>query len=498
MRLKWWLLALAIAAIAIIIGFRALSGYVHAEVQRKLDQEYGKGFHAERIDVRLFPRISVTGENVVYRPGNRTDVPPLIRIRRFSAETNWIVVLGEHVRRVTLEGLVITVPPRKDGGAPRSGENGKARGVVIDRIVANGAMLLILPKKAGAQPLEFDLHDLTLTSAGEDQAMSFTTVMKNARPPGEIHSTGKFGPWQADDPALTPVQGDYTFDHADLAVFKGIAGMLSSRGLYHGTLDRIEVAGSTDTPDFRLRVSGQPVHLTTRFHAIVDGMNGNTTLDPVDGVLGETNITTRGEVAQQGGETGKTVSLDGKVQNGNLADILRLAVPGEPSMSGAISFESSIVIPPGDVDVADKLQLDGRFTIAQAEFSKLNMQEKVNELSHRASAEPKVPKTDNVASNFRGQFKLANGVITFRNLSFEVPGADINLQGTYALETQRIDLGGHAIMRAKPSQMTTGVKSFLLKALDPFVGKNKAGTVLPIHIGGTSKSPSFGLGDKGL
>ncbi len=45
----------------------------------------------------------------------------------------------------------------------------------------------------------------------------------NAKPVGEIHSTGNFGPWHADDPRESPVNGDYTFTHADLGPIKGIA-----------------------------------------------------------------------------------------------------------------------------------------------------------------------------------------------------------------------------------------------------------------------------------
>ena len=51
-------------------------------------------------------------------------------------------------------------------------------------------------------------------------------------------------------------------------------------------------------------------------------------------------------------------------------------------------------------------------------------------------------------------------------------------------------------MQAKLSQTVTGVKSFFLKAVDPFFkGKNseKAGTVLPIRITGTKDHPAFGL-----
>jgi hypothetical protein len=322
--------------------------------------------------------------------------------------------------------------------------------------------------------------------------MRFETVMKNAKPPGDIHSSGKFGPWD-EEPGLTPVSGDYTFDHADLSVFKGIAGILSSRGNYQGQLDRIEVQGDTDTPDFRLRISGQPVHLTTNFHAIVDGTDGNTYLHPVNGHFGSSSVVANGQIAGEKG-TGKTVTLDAVVDNGRMEDMLRLAVPGQAAVNGAISFHSKIVIPPGDIDVAEKLRLDGAFTVDQAHFSKLNVQEKVNELSHRGSGEPKESNDDTVASGFRGGFNLAKGVMTLRDLAFQVPGVTVALDGTYALEDRNMDLRGTASLQAKLSQTTTGVKSFFLKALDPFFAKKNAGAVIPIHIGGTSDHPTFGLG----
>jgi hypothetical protein len=41
--------------------------------------------------------------------------------------------------------------------------------------------------------------------------------------------------------------------------------------------------------------------------------------------------------------------------------------------------------------------------------------------------------------------------------------------------------------------MTTGWKSLLLKAVDPFFKKDGAGAVLPIKITGTKSDPHFGL-----
>jgi len=46
-------------------------------------------------------------------------------------------------------------------------------------------------------------------------------------------------------------------------------------------------------------------------------------------------------------------------------------------------------------------------------------------------------------------------------------------------------------LQAKLSQTTTGIKSVLLKPLDPFFSKNHT-TVLPIKISGTRADPSFG------
>jgi len=48
-------------------------------------------------------------------------------------------------------------------------------------------------------------------------------------------------------------------------------------------------------------------------------------------------------------------------------------------------------------------------------------------------------------------------------------------------------------MQAELSQTTKGIKSFLLKALDPFFKKKHAGAVVPIKITGTYGHPSYGL-----
>ena len=78
-------------------------------------------------------------------------------------------------------------------------------------------------------------------------------------------------------------------------------------------------------------------------------------------------------------------------------------------------------------------------------------------------------------------------------MTFSVPGALAHLNGTFNLINEQINLHGTLDMQAKLSQTTKGVKSFLLKALDPFFKKKHAGAVVPIKITGTYGHPSYGL-----
>jgi hypothetical protein len=343
-------------------------------------------------------------------------------------------------------------------------------------------------------PLEFDIYRLTLHSVGLDRPMQYVATLKNAKPPGDIQANGEFGPWNRDEPGMTPVSGKYEFKNAELSVFKGISGILSSTGSVQGQLKRIDATGETDTPDFTVRIAGNPVHLKTRYHSIIDGTNGDTLLVPVDAQFLQSTIHASGGVTGTEGEKGKTVSLDVDVSQARLQDILRLAIKSSKNpMTGIIGFKAKLVIPPGDIDIAKKLKLQGQFGIGSAKFVSTNIQKKVNTLSGRARGDTDDSDAENVVSNLRGNFTLDKGIVHFSKLSFSVPGASIQLDGEYGLVTEELNFQGTARMDAKVSEMTTGFKSFLLKAVDPFFHKKGAGAVIPIKITGTREKPSFGL-----
>jgi hypothetical protein len=96
----------------------------------------------------------------------------------------------------------------------------------------------------------------------------------------------------------------------------------------------------------------------------------------------------------------------------------------------------------------------------------------------------------------KGSFKLDDQVITFRSLWFSVPGAAVDLTGSYDMVADNMDFHGAAKLAAKVSQTQTGWKHWVLKPVDPFFSRNGAGTFLRIKVEGSSAAPKFGL-DRG-
>jgi hypothetical protein len=463
-----------------------------------LKEQYGSEVSLGDLQLSLFPRVRATGTNLVMNAGGRRDLPPglppLLSVKQFTVRAGLVGLLRypRHVGRVDLTGLQIHIPPRQDRPQGTAGKKAKIA-LVVDQVTANAAVLEILPKEAGKDPLTFELKSLTLDSAGKNNPMTFHAELMNAKPPGLIRTNGRFGPWASDDPGNTPVSGQYTFRDADLGVFKGIAGTLASDGRFQGQLQRIEVQGTTDVPNFALTLVRHPMHLRTSFSATVDGVNGNTDLHPVKAILGTSEFEVSGSIERGAEQQGHEIDLTTKSVRASLHDFLRLSVKGDkPPITGALNFESKIRIPPRDVPVIEKLGLDGQFKATEVRFTSPDVQGKIAGLSHRAQGDPR-DHDPNVTALLAGRFLLKNGTMTLPQLAFDLPGAQIQLAGNYVLTTGTIDFQGTARLDATVSQMTTGIKSTLLKPMDRLFRHDGAGTLLPVTIGGTRGSPSFRL-----
>jgi hypothetical protein len=279
-------------------------------------------------------------------------------------------------------------------------------------------------------------------------------------------------------------------------VFNGIRGILSSTGKYSGVLERIEVQGSTSTPDFALKRAGEPMRLNTTFHSIVDGTDGDTILESVDANLGNSEFLCQGSISHIPGSNGKTISLAATTKRARMEDILKLVLgSAKDVIRGDVDFNSKILIPQGRQPVIDKLQLDGRFKLPRLIFTSPKVEQALTTLSLRARGVDKKQEEEygykprSVASNLNGIFTLKDGVAYFSRCFFSVPGATIDLTGRFNLRSNQIDMKGLFRMQATLSDTQSGFKSLMLKAIDPFFKKNGAGFQVPITITGTRAAP---------
>lgn len=526
---KWTAIVLCGLTIAVIIAVaiasrtEPLRRLVVTTLAERLDSDVELASFA----VDAFPRLTVSGTGLVIRLRGRRDVPPLIEIGTFTVHGGMLDLVRRprRFRQVTLDQLVVNIPPggfkragERVGPAPRetaaggaapatpppapsAGELGtdgpkKVSPIIIAFLQADGALLRIIPRRADKQPREFAIHRLQMETLGQSERMPFRAQITNPVPRGLVDTTGTFGPWQLEEPGATPLGGSYSFQNADLNTIKGIAGTLGSTGDFGGALNRIAVKGETRTPDFRIDVSGQPVNLVTVFDAIVDGTDGDTYLNEVNAQFLGTSLTAKGAVTRTKGIKGWTTRLSTNIMEGRVEDLLTLTVKSTtPLLRGGVTLKADFLLPPGPDDVIRRIKLDGQFAIKSAAFSDHGLQEKLGGMSQRARGLDPDRASANVVSDLTGKFTMGGGTLGLSALAFSMPGATVNMHGSYGLVSQELAFDGHLRMQATVSQAAGvgGVKGFFLKLADPLFRRQGAGAVIPLRVRGTREDPKFGV-----
>ncbi len=515
------LVTLAVAAVVVNLGLRHAEPFLRARIVEELENRFNahveldnfhlslvNGMWAEGKGLRIWPPAQVAGVAV---PTGRGE--PLIRLDefRFHAPLHYAPGKPIHISLLELKGMRIDLPPRSHFEHAASQAALKPRSTIagmvsfeLETLECTGAELVMETSKPGKLPLEFQIASLKLTNLASGGAMSFDAELTNPRPKGTIHATGSFGPFHGADLGESPLEGTYNLDHADLATFKEIAGILNSTGRFQGTLRNLMVDGETRTPDFRLTHFGNALPLTTRFHARVDGTNGDTWLEPVEATLGHSHFTAQGQIVRVPGEmiegaqqyVGHDIALTVNVDKARIEDFMRLASRSEKILlTGNVTVKTSLHIPPGKVPVHQRLRLDGHFSLDQTRFTAAKIQGHIAELSLRGQGRTNELKTidaSSILSRMQGSFQMADGKIALPTLDFTVPGVKIQLKGTYGIDGGALDFAGNAKMEASVSKMMGGWKGMLLTPADRFFKKDGAGTEIPIHIGGTREKPDFG------
>lgn len=500
--------------------------HVRDLVVEALNERFRSKVEMDGLAVDAFPKPAITGSGLRLRYNGRTDIPPLIAIDSFSASVGaWSLATAPplNLDTVELQGLNIVLPPGglnpkppipTDGAVATTGELPKVplkaplkaprrrwlpfhrhdEKFSIDHIEAKSARLQITPRDPSKLPRIFDIFDLDMRDFANDRPATFTAALMNPLPKGRIETSGSFGPWEPEEPHLTKLDGRYVFKNADLNTIKGIGGILTSEGKYQGTLERIEVDGTADIPNFTVDLAVKPVHMMTKFDAVVDGTNGNTWLEQVDAQIGETLLHTKGAVVRAQDVKGRHVALDIVIDHGRIEDLLQLAVKSaKPILTGRIDVKTKFLLPAGDADVVNKLQLDGNFTLAQAKFTNVDVQKKITTLSQKGRGDEDGDGGESVVSNLAGRFVMRNASLSFSSLSFDVPGAKVQLVGSYDLRSEQMDFKGELLTDASLADMTSGYKSILARLAQPFFRRQGGGSRFPIKITGPRAKPSFGL-----
>lgn len=446
--------------------------------------------HFQRI---FFPHPGYIADDVRITRDANSGTPPLATVGRVICRASWFAVLSltHRVAHMRLEAVHVYIPAHVPPAIRGPGH--ETIKTTVSELIADGAVLEIAPRHAGSAPLRFDFSQLATHDLAKDKPIRFRTVMHTPEPPGTLAASVSFGPFTRGHAGQDPASGSFQFSNADLSCFHVIAGNLSASGNFQGTLARLEVHGKTEIPNFEVTTSHHAVGLTTEYRAVVNGTNGDIALDSATAHSLDTTLHVHGTI---GGNAGKTAALDMTAQKARVEDLLRFFVTGDqPPMRGPITLHAHVVLPPGKRRFLDKLQLQGDFAIAGAQFSNSATQSKLDELSARARGEKHSAKSpassERVSCDLSADVAVRNAVATLTAASFRIPGASVQGEGTYNLKTLAMDLHGRLAIEASLSKAAGGMKSLLLIPLDPFFKKGNAGAVLGVRMTGTYPKPAF-------
>src|ERR1700674_1962534 len=229
---SWGRVALIVAAVAVVLAAIPIGlcrwRFGPALVLQDLREASGSEVSFRAFHQRVFPFPGCVIEGVAFRHG--PDNKPLIAIEKLTIRGSYLGLLQTHVSRITAEGMLVSIPALGTGGPFRTTPST----VTVEEFVANGAAVEFAWHDPGKPPLRFDIHEATLRNVGPGRPFSYRMKVHNPEPPGEVTVEGKFGHWNRDNVAETPISGEYKFENADLSVYKGIAGKLFSTGKFQG------------------------------------------------------------------------------------------------------------------------------------------------------------------------------------------------------------------------------------------------------------------------
>jgi hypothetical protein len=473
--------------------------FTQARVVERLESALPANVRIRSFRMQYFPPGCVI-EGAELRSKNGPGAVPLMTVGRLVILSNYRqLMLHQRIEVMHMEDVHLDMGQIKGlksaGGGGKSWSSSKSTNmaeIVIDRGVIE------YPRRK-RPPLIFNLHQLTFGNLIQGKRIAFHVTIDNPLPPGRVEADGEFDPWNVSEISETPLSGVYTFTDANLSTLGGIAGTLASQGSFAGPANAVRVQGSTDTPNYEVKTAGHPLHLRTKFQAVVNCTNGDVGLQSIEGQFEKTSFEVAGDVAGKKNARSKVASLQASDPGGRIEDWLRLFTSDQISpMTGAISFKAEMTIPGGPKPFIRRVHLTGDFAITEVTFTKWKTRQGASELSLRAQgqkvSDPNKEELPTITGELSGHVELVDGVAHFSNLSYKLPGAIANVQGTYSFSDERIDLHGQLRVDTKFSKTASGPKGLLTRATEGLFAKgNGDGEILPVKLTGTYDDASYGL-----
>jgi hypothetical protein len=469
-------------------------------VIKALEEASGRPVQIRTFYNSYFPP-GCTAEGIRFLRHQHPEAAPIITVEKLTIQGSLTGLFSSPKRlaAVRVAGLhMIVRPETHDEGNGRVALNAGAGGnsLAISKITADGAVLEFIREDRKERSYVLKIDRLDVMDVGSGAPMSYRATLINTEPPGLIRSEGKFGPWNPTDVGATPVSGTYTYDNIDLSHFQSIYGVGHARGQFSGPLSQVKTHGSVNISDFRIDGSNHNVPLATTFEATVNGTNGDVLLNPAIVCFHRTRIEVRGWIAAHEGEKGKTASLDFTVPEGRVDDLLSLFTKDRPGMSGNVITTGKFLWPPGPRKFLEKIRMDMAFGMNGSRFTSDNTQGSIDRISESAQGEKKKEQEEDmrtVFSRVEGNIQVRNGVADISNASFQVPGADARVHGTYNLLNRRVDLHGTLDTRGQLSDTTSGFKALVLKAITPLFKKRNSTRIVPFEITGSYDNTTLGI-----
>lgn len=487
-------LAVALAAIASHRWADDLEPRLRAELEAWLSDRLGSDVSVEAVDVRLGPRLYVTGQQLVVRIRQRPDLPPLVTIGRWSGTAHLEKLRIRHFDELRLEDVRITIPPRRlDDLRPPEARRGPPRrppAMRIDRLVADRVLLGVLPRDDTREPHLWDIRDLRMDPFSFDTASPFSATVDTPLPDDRAHVTGTAGPWPRGRLHDLPLSGEYVL-RGRLDRVPGLHGAIVVRGRALGTLDQLSTVGDATSTSAGLAFpdsAGLPFN--ARYRALFDATSADVHIERMSVTAGRATVQAEGHVVRARGARGRHVDLHVTASRAEVGDVLRSLIGGAAPATGRVNLDARLDLPPGDADVIDRARLDVRFDLRDARFLHGTVQQTLDEMSRRGRGQPGSDDTSHAPVRVRGRATLADARVSFTPVDLGVPGASVEGTGWYRLRPGTLGFHGVARLEASLARAQQGWKRWLLWPVSPLLAKDGAGTRLVLDVRGTRADPT--------